>query len=236
MNLFYNIKIYWLKEIFTGIILTFPVLLVYLAMGVTFGVLAIDSGLTPLNVVLMSFLIYAGTAQLVGIQLISIGASPLSILITTFVINSRFFIMSSSITHYFSRFSIFQKIFYSVQMTDATFAIHTNRFSKLQPSKIEIFTTNSVGHFVWVLSTILGIYLGESSFNLKDFAIDFAMPAMFIGLLVPLIEDRTQYIVVIISSIGTISFFSLGFAFWTTLAATIVGIVFGIGIDQWNKK
>ena len=158
-------KNFWLIHILNGIILTLPILLVYVAMGLSFGFLAIDNGISPLNAVLMSILIYAGTAQLVGIQLIAIEASTFSILLTTFIINSRFFVMSSSIGRFLTQFTLYQKILYATQLTDATFAIHTNRFLKLNPPKLELFTTNIIGHIVWVFSTIIGVYLGGRNFN-----------------------------------------------------------------------
>ena len=63
-------KNFWPIHILNGFLLTLPILLVYVAMGLSFGFLAIDNGISPLNAILMSLLIYAGTAQLVGIQLL----------------------------------------------------------------------------------------------------------------------------------------------------------------------
>ena len=228
-------KNYWLIHIFNGFILTVPILLVYVAMGLSFGFLAIDNGISPLNAILMSLLIYAGTAQLVGIQLIAIEASAFSILLTTFIINSRFFVMASSIGRFLSQFKLYQKIFYACQLTDATFAIHTNRFIKLNPPKLELFTTNIIGHIVWVLSTIVGVYLGGRNYNFDSLGIDFAMPAMFIGLLLPLVLSKFHLLICIIASTLTVLLYFLGLSYWTTLTSTVITIIIGLYLYKWNK-
>ncbi len=231
----YN-KNHWLVHFANGLILTLPVLLVYIAMGLSFGFLAIENGMSPLNTILMSVLIYAGTAQLVGLQLIVLEASPFSIILTTLIINSRFIVMSSSIGRYLKKFNFYEKIIYACQLTDATFAIHTNRFIKANPPKVELFTTNIVGHVIWVISTIAGVYLGERNYNLSGFGLDFAMPAMFIGLLIPLIVSRIHLFVCILGIFLTIFFYLLGFSYWTTLTSTSISILLGLWIYRWNKK
>ena len=228
-------KNFWPIHILNGFLLTLPILLVYVAMGLSFGFLAIDNGISPLNAILMSLLIYAGTAQLVGIQLIVIEASVFSILLTTFIINSRFFVMSSSIGRFLVKFKFYQRFLYACQLTDATFAIHTVRFSRFNPPKLELFTTNIFGHVVWVISTIVGVYLGGRDYNFDSLGIDFAMPAMFIGLLLPLVLTKIHLFICIIAGLLTVILFYFGFSYWTTLSATVITILIGLYIDKWNK-
>ena len=226
----------WPSEIAKGLKVILPVLLVYIAIGVAFGVIAVENGIAPVNAVLMSAFVYAGTAQLVGVQLIGLGASPLSIVLTTIVINSRFFVMASALAPHLRKLHFWERAAYSAQLTDATFAIHVNRLTKANPSKIELFTTNIVGHAVWIGSSAIGTILGSAFDGLESFAIDYAMPAMFIGLLVPLINDRFQFIVAVAAVIGVVIFYSAGFAFWTTLMASSMAVIFGLGVRRWSKK
>ncbi len=228
-------KNFWLIHVFNGFILTLPILLVYVAMGLSFGFLAIDNGISPLNAILMSLLIYAGTVQLVGIQLIAIEASIFSILLTTFIINSRFFVMSSSIGRFLNKFKLYQRFLYACQLTDATFAIHTVRFSQFNPPKLELFTTNIFGHVVWVISTTVGVYLGGRDYNFDSLGIDFAMPAMFIGLLLPLVLTKIHLLICVIAGTLTVILYLIGFSYWTTLTSTVITILIGLYIFKWNK-
>ncbi len=223
------------RDVARGVAVISPVLMVYIAIGMAYGVLAVDNGIPPWLAVLMSALVYAGTAQLVGVQMIALNLPPLSIIITAAVINARFFVMASALVPYLRRLSWWERALYATQLTDATFALHIARLPKTDASKTEIFTTNAVGHFVWVGATIAGVVVGQTASNLDAFAIDFAMPAMFIGLLVPLIRDRGQILVALGAAIATVGFHALGASFWTILIATLVGLLSGWGSDRWAK-
>ena len=128
-----------------------------------------------------------------------------------------------------------ERALYATQLTDATFALHIARLPNNQASKTEIFTTNVVGHVVWVGATTAGVVVGRTVGNLDAFAIDFAMPAMFIGLLVPLIRDRGQILVAVGAALATVAFHAVGAAFWTILLATAVGLAVGWTTDRWAK-
>jgi 4-azaleucine resistance transporter AzlC len=224
-----------LRDVARGIGVISPVLMVYTAIGMAYGVLAIDSGIPPWLAVAMSALVYAGTAQLVGVQMIALSLPPVSIIITAAVINARFFVMASGLVPYLRQFSWWQRTLYAMQLTDATFALHIARLPRGNATKTEIYTTNIVGHLVWVGATTAGVIVGQTAENLDAFAIDFAMPAMFVGLLVPLVRDRGQVLVGLGAAAATIGFFAVGASFWTILLATAVGILIGLGADRWAK-
>jgi len=225
----------WGRSVARGIGVISPVLMVYTAIGMAYGVLAVENGIPPWLAVTMSALVYAGTAQLVGVQMIALNLPPVSIIVTAAVINARFFVMASALLPYLRRFTWWQRALYATQLTDATFALHIARLPGGQATPTEIYTTNIVGHVVWVGASAAGVIVGQTAGNLDAFAIDFAMPAMFIGLLVPLIRDRGQVLVAVGAALATIGFHAVGAAFWTILLATAVGLVIGFGSDRWAK-
>jgi len=228
-------KVSGLRDVVRGIGVISPVLLVYVAIGMAYGVLAVDNGITPWLAVLMSALVYAGTAQLVGVQMIALSLPPLSIIVMAAVINARFFVMASALVPYLRQLKWWERTLYATQLTDATFALHIARLPKTDASKTEVFTTNIVGHLVWVGATIAGVVVGQTANNLDAFAIDFAMPAMFIGLLVPLIRSRSQILVALGAAVATVCFQAVGASFWAILIATLVGLLIGWGADRWTK-
>ena len=77
--------------------------------------------------------------------------------------------------------------------------------------------------------------MGQTASNLEAFAIDFALPAMFIGLLVPLVRGRNQLMVALAAAAGTVGFHALGLSFWAILLATLTGLLVGWGADRWAK-
>ncbi|MCX8230912.1 MAG: AzlC family ABC transporter permease [Alphaproteobacteria bacterium] len=228
-------KVSGLRDVVRGIGVISPVLMVYVAIGMAYGVLAVDNGITPWLAVLMSALVYAGTAQLVGVQMIALSLPPLSIIVMAAVINARFFVMASALVPHLRQLKWWERTLYATQLTDATFALHIARLPKTDASKTEVFTTNIVGHLVWVGATIAGVVVGQTANNLDAFAIDFAMPAMFIGLLVPLIRSRSQILVALGAAVAMIGFQAVGASFWAILIATLVGLLIGWGADRWAK-
>lgn len=228
-------KVSGLRDVVRGIGVISPVLMVYVAIGMAYGVLAVDNGITPWLAVLMSALVYAGTAQLVGVQMIALSLPPLSIIVMAAVINARFFVMASALVPHLRQLKWWERTLYATQLTDATFALHIARLPKTDASKTEVFTTNIVGHLVWVGATIAGVVVGQTANNLDAFAIDFAMPAMFIGLLVPLIRSRSQILVALGAAVAMIGFQAVGASFWAILIATLVGLLIGWGADRWTK-
>jgi predicted branched-subunit amino acid permease len=78
-----------------------PIVLGYLPVGVAFGLLARNAGLTPSEVGLMSLLVYAGASQFLAIEMIFKGMTWLPIVVATFFINLRHFLMSSNLSLYF---------------------------------------------------------------------------------------------------------------------------------------
>lgn len=219
-----------------GTLVTAPVLMVYTAMGIAFGVLSIQAGLSAVNTVAMSLFVYAGTAQLAGIQLLAMGVPPLSIVITTIVINSRFLVMASALAPLVARFPAWQRFLYGLEITDATFALHIGRYGRLPMRKIEAFTTNIVGHIVWVGATVAGVVIGEKVTDVERFGLDFGMPAMFIAILVPLIRSRVHVIVAMAGGAALLFYRYLGFSYWAILAATATAVLAGIATEQWTRR
>ncbi len=225
----------WRADILTGIYLTLPMILVFSTVGMTFSVLATQAGMPAWGILLMSFVVYAGAAQLAALQLLILGVSPLSIILTTAVINSRFLPMSASIAPHLRPLRLFERIAYAAQMTDASFAIHTVRFIDAPLRRLEIFTTHIVGHAAWMAGTVVGVVVGRSAIGFDRFAVDFALPAMFLALLMPLVRKRSDFAVAVIAGGLAIAFNLAGFGNWTTLTATVVTVAVVRGGEIWIK-
>ena len=79
-----------------------PLALGSIPYGLAYGVLAGQSGLSPVEVLLMSGLVCAGTAQFVVLGLWSTPLPVGLILLTTLVINARFLLMGTTLQAWFA--------------------------------------------------------------------------------------------------------------------------------------
>lgn len=225
----------WRTDILVGVYLTLPMVVVFSTVGMTFSVLAVQAGLPIWAILLMSFLVFAGAAQFAALQLLILGVSPLSIILTTAVINARFMPMATSIAPRLRRFHLFERIAYATQMTDASFAIHTVRYIDKPLRRLEIYTTHIVSHGAWMIGCVVGVVIGRTTIDFERFAVDFAMPAMFLALLIPLVRKPTDLVVAVLAGVSAMGFSLAGFGNWTTLTATVATVaVVRIG-ETWIK-
>ncbi|MBU2511758.1 AzlC family ABC transporter permease [bacterium] len=224
------------KNVLQGFIVSMPVVVGYIPIGFAFGVLAKKVGLSSMNAVFMSIIVFAGSSQLIAIGLLVAGASALSIIIATFIVNLRHLLMTAALSPYLKRWRALALTLFSYQITDETFAIHAERFSSGDTNKTAAFTINIVSQLSWITGTVLGIATSGFIKDVKPFALDYALIAMFIGLLVFQIKSKTQILVAILSGCVSILLYLAGIDQWNIILATLLSATFGILVEKWIKK
>lgn len=221
----------WLR----GILRAVPIVLGYVPVGFAYGVLAQKAGISAVNTILMSLLVYAGSGQLIAVGLFATNTSALSIIMTTFVVNLRHLLMASAIAPYLKRWSKFEVAAFAYELTDETFAVHSAQFPSEVPCKAEIFATNLTAQTAWVTGTVLGIAANQLITDTRPLALDYALPSMFVALLVLQIKTRIHIIVALLTGGIAVVFLQIGMEQWYILVATVVGATVGIVIEQWNR-
>lgn len=213
-----------------------PIVLGYVPIGLTFGVLAQKAGISGLNTVLMSLLVYAGSAQLIAVGQFAAGMPPLSIVLTTFVVNLRHLLFSATVAPFLKGWRSTQLAAFAYELTDETFAVHSARFASHGPNRNEAFAINITAQASWVLGTLLGIALGHTIADVKPLGLDYALPAMFIALLVLQIEDRWHVGVALLAGLTATGLLLVGVERWHIIIATLVGATIGVLVEQWIEK
>lgn len=220
----------------SGVSLVLPIVLGYVPIGIAFGILAQKAGVSTVNTLLMSLIVYAGSSQLIAVGLFGAGVPPVSIILTTFVVNLRHMLMSAAVAPYLKGWRKVELASFAYELTDETFAVHSGRFVSYGPNKAEAFTINIITQAAWVLGTWLGIVLGGFIRDTKPLALDYALPAMFIALLVMQIKDRVQIAVALLTGTLAVGLLLAGVNQWNVMLATLVGATLGVGIEKWIKK
>ncbi|SYV99781.1 Branched-chain amino acid transport protein [Oenococcus oeni] len=217
-----------------------PTVFGYIGVGMAFGIVAEANHLSILAVLFMSLLVYAGSVQFL-ISAMLLAGSPIStIVLSAFLINSRIILMGASIANHFKKSSLLQNIFIGSLLTDETFSLAMTKVNKTDGRLTTAWfnAANIVAYFIWVISTVVGCALGKMIKNPLKFGLDFALIAMFVGLLyLQIINDHSktiqlQLIVVIFVAIAMyflMRWFSGNIAL---LMATIIGCLFGMEIRK----
>ena len=210
-----------MNDFFRGMRLAVPVVLGYLPVGFAFGVLAVKAGLTPLGAGLMSYFVYAGSGQLIAAGLLATGISPANIVLTTFVVNLRHLLMSAAMTPYLKTWSKPLQAWFSFEMTDETFAANLGRFAVAGVSKGEVFGLNTTAHLGWVIGSVTGALFDSAIGDVKPLGLDFALPAMFIALVIPHFYIPRRLLAALSGAFLSVIFALYGAGQWNVMLATI---------------
>jgi 4-azaleucine resistance transporter AzlC len=213
-----------------------PIILGYLPVGFAYGVLAQKSGLSLFNAVTMSVFVYAGSAQLIGAGLIASGVGGVALVFTTFIVNLRHLLMSAALSPKLSGWKKWQVALFAAEMTDETFALHSLRMAAASPPKAETFAINLLAHASWVIGSLAGFVAG-GQIAVRPIGLDFALPAMFIALLVPQVLKPLYLAMAACAAALSVTLLLLGFGQINVIAATLVCATCGACLDAWiNRK
>ena len=224
-----------LSAVGSGLARAVPIVLGYVPIGLTYGVLAQKAGLSSLNAVLMSLLVYAGSSQLVAAGLFGIGAPAPSIILTTFVVNLRHMLLSAAVAPYLKHWRKGELAAFAYELTDETFALHAARFPSGVPPKGEVFAINATAQASWLLGTALGVALGEIIGEVEPLGLDYVLPAMFIALSVMQMENAKHIGVALFSGALSVALLLFGAGQWNVILATVIGASVGVLIELWTN-
>lgn len=177
-----------------GVYACIPTLLGYIGIGIAAGVVGKSAHLSVLEITLLAVIIYAGASQFIvsGLMLV---ATPISaIIFTVFLVNSRHFLMSMATAPTFRKYSLLNNIGIGSLLTDESFAVAMNAIANKEPINAAwMHGLNLTAYITWILSCFIGALIGEWLPDPTKFGLDYALVAMFIGLLyLQLIGDKTK--------------------------------------------
>ena len=167
-----------------GIKAAVPTALGYVAIGLAFGVVAAASGLSALEVGLMCALVYGGSAQFAMCALVVAGAGLGELTLTVFLVNLRNMLMSLHATTIFTKTSLWNQLGIGSLITDESYGVLLGEYVHHKDIPANWMHGNNIfSYLVWIVSSVIGCLIGSMIPNPELFGLDFALIAMFIGLL-----------------------------------------------------
>ena len=215
-------------SILSGMRHGFPIFLGYIPLGFAYGVLAVQNGIPAVYAVLFSLLVYAGAGQFISVGLWGMGASVFSIVLTTLVVNLRHVLMSAAVAPWFAPFTRTQQFIIGWGLTDEVFATHSMAMSKGEEARLpSVYAVNFTAHGGWILGTFIGAVAGDFLPDPKLFGLDYALPAMFLALLVPQCKDHVYTAAAILSALLSVILALCGIGRWNVIVASVVTSTLG---------
>lgn len=207
-----------------GILSSIPFYVGVIPFGMVAGIAAVTVGLTPLQAVGMSVVVFAGASQLAALELLG-ETAPLTVVVATaLIINLRMLMYSASIAPYFTSYHRRVRAVLAYFLVDPAYARSITEFGVNETREPHLYYLGLAGALwvVWILGTVGGIVVGRGL--PPDLELSFAVPLIFLALLVPTMEDRASITAACIGGLGALV--AAGVPFNLGL---LVGALSGIG-------
>lgn len=213
-----------------GLTAAIPLAIPALPIGVLLGVAIRDSDVVA-NWAgwASSFLIFAGAAQFAAVELLDQGAGVAAVVAAVFMINARHLMYSAAIGGRFDEAPTWFKWIGSYFLIDQVFALN-NEYAATAPSDRSLryrmgFYLASAAPMaaVWYFGVGAGILLGQ--FIPASWEIEFAIPLMFLGLLVLSTFNLPGVVAAVIG--GTVAVVGRG---WPSGTGLLLGAVLGVAV------
>ena len=158
---------------------TVPVLVGYLFLGFSFGVLLTSSGFPAWLAPVMSVTLYAGSMQFVAVELMLGAFNLVNTAVVTLLVNARHLFYGLSLIEKYRGTGLY-KIYLMFGLTDETYALVSSlEEPKGKESARLYFFITLFDHIYWILGGVIGARAGTLiSFPAKG--LEFTMTALFL--------------------------------------------------------
>lgn len=209
-----------------------PIVLGYLPIGMAYGLLAQQTGLEIGVTLSLSLFVFAGASQFMAVSMLFRGTEALVIIGTVFIVNFRHLLMSASITPYLASWKRWQRLMLGSMLTDESFAVHSVRFARNDLDPTAAIALNITAYAAWAVSGVVGFYLGSLIAEPEVWGLDFALPAMFVGLLLPVCGQRPAAVAALCGGAVSVLLHTLGVGAWAAFAGALIGATAGLCVKE----
>ncbi|WP_054950265.1 AzlC family ABC transporter permease [Numidum massiliense] len=214
-----------------------PTVLGYLSIGFAAGVVEKTAGMSLAEIALMSLLLYAGSAQFIAAGMLAAGNPTTAIIFTVFFVNLRHLLMSAALAPYFRHLPVWKNVLIGSQLTDETFGVAAAELSGKQNGNVYwMFGLNLTAYLNWLLANLAGGVFGQWITSPEKFGLDFALPAMFIGLLMLQLTERSQFGVDLVVAVSAVAMVIVGSVFVSESAGVLMATVVAASIGVWSER
>ena len=166
-----------------------PIAIGYFSVSFAFGIFAIENGLTVFQALIISLLNLTSAGQLAAVTIIAGGGTFLELALSQLVINSRYSLMSVSLSQKLSkRVKLPQKLLIAYGNTDEIFAVSVS-------NKGDVGTKYMLGIILlpvigWTSGTFLGGFVGNILPPMVTAALGVAIYGMFVAIVMPVAKKE----------------------------------------------
>lgn len=166
-----------------GLIAGIPIGIGYLAVSFAFGIMAVKSGLSPLEALLISMTNLTSAGQVAGTPIIAAGGSFVELAMTQLVINSRYALMSVSLSQRLHGAGFISRFLIAFGNTDEIFAVSVGEEGGI--GKKFFYGLMLFPWLGWSSGTVIGAVAGSALPEIITGSLGVAIYAMLIAVVIP---------------------------------------------------
>jgi predicted branched-subunit amino acid permease len=206
-----------------------PQLIGVVPFGLVAGATPADGGMSVGAAAGFSSIVFAGASQLAAIDVLTHGGTVLVAVLAAYTINLRMVLYSASLAPYLTKEKLGRRMLASYLLVDQVYAVAVTRWPDPDdpvghpPARIPFMI--GAGLLLWTawqLTTLVGAVLGPAVPD--SLPLSFAVPLVFLVLLVPAITNRPAVVAALGGGLGSV----LAAEWGAGHAALIVGAFVGI--------
>lgn len=225
-------------EFLLGVRDTIPMMLGALPFGVIFGTLAVSKGLSAWQAMALSLFVFSGSAQFIAVILVGAGATLWVVWFATLVLNLRHLLYAATLVDHVRHLSQAWRFPLAAWLTDETFAVMERRYRlKGGGGNAHWYYLGSCisMYLNWQFWSFVGVSAGQQFPSVKDWGLEFAMAATFIGIVMPALVSRPFWAAAISAGLVATLANALPYKLGLMLGG-LAGIAVGLLLDEWKRR
>ena len=172
------------KDFIQGLRDGVPIMAGYFAVSFSFGILAMQGGLSVIQAALTSLTNMTSSGQFAGLQIIAAGGTLIELILTQVIINMRYSLMSLALSPKLDKkIKLWQRLLIAFANTDEIFAVAMSRERSLTFPYMAGLQILPI--FGWTAGTAIGAIAGNLLPAALTAALGIALYGMFIAVVVP---------------------------------------------------
>lgn len=190
--------------------------------GVSFGAIAVGSGLPVWLPMLLSLLVFAGAAQFMFVGIVASGGNPIAAVLAGLLVNARHLPFGFAIGDLLG--SGWKRLAGAHLMIDESVAFALAQRDGAQ--RRAAYWACGVGLFVcWNLGVLVGAFAGTAISDTDALGLDAAFPAVLLALVLPALRDpgtRSAVLVGVVIALATVPVLPVGMPVLLALLGVLV--------------
>ena len=193
------------------------------AYGLSFGAIAVTSGLDVWQACVLSLVAFTGASQFAFVGVVGAGGSPLSGMATGLLLGTRNTLYGLRLSTLLG-FRGARRAAAAHLVIDESTAMSVTRESR-EAARVGFLATGLAVFVLWNLATLVGALAGNAIGDPRDLGLDAAVPVAFLALLAPRLRDRPAWLTAVAAAVVAVAIVPVVPAGVPVLVAALVPVV-----------